>query len=351
MEMRSRPLEQWHAQQASAWIEVLRNPQSGDRDRFVAWLKESPRNVREFLLMLSLERSLEGLDRSRSCSAEALLAQLHRGHISRLGTPDRAPVRRRRWPRAAALAGVLLAAAALFLGDGGRASRWQTFATEIGEQRAFTLADGSIVHLNTHSRIAVRLGGERREVRLVQGEALFRVHHDAARPFLVSTDHAVVRAVGTEFDVYRRDDGTMVAVLEGRVSVTATAESDPASPAGGAALPPSAAHAASRSLSASEEARVSAGGSVSVQRVGNIGDAVAWRERRLVFQRETLEHIVLEFNRYRRMPIRLESAEVGARIYSGVFDADDADSLVQVLEHDPALLVEHSSGGTRVRLR
>ena len=77
--------------------------------------------------------------------------------------------------------------------------------------------------LNTHSRVAVRLGAHAREVRLLRGEALFHVAHDPSRPFLVSTDDAVVQAVGTQFDVYRRDDGTVVAVLEGRVNVTTAA--------------------------------------------------------------------------------------------------------------------------------
>ena len=71
---------------------------------------------------------------------------------------------------------------------------------------------------------------------MLRGEALFRVHHDAGRPFRVYTDDAIVQAVGTQFDVYRRDDGTVVSVLEGRVDVTPAAAVASAS-GGGTAVP------------------------------------------------------------------------------------------------------------------
>jgi transmembrane sensor len=153
--------------------------------------------------------------------------------------------------------------------------------------------------------------------------------------------------------VYRRDDGTVVAVLEGRVNVT-TAEPAPAA-SGGAAAPvagrgaPRA--AAVRSLGASQEAQVSHEGSVSIRQVNNVSDSVAWRERRLIFRDQTLEQIVSELNRYRSHPIRLEGSGVSARVYTGVFDADDADSLLQVLARDPALTVERDGEATLVRLR
>jgi hypothetical protein len=34
----------------------------------------------------------------------------------------------------------------------------------------------------------------------------------------------------------------------------------------------------------------------------------------------------------------LEGSGVSERVYTGVFDADDADSLLQILAHDPALV-------------
>jgi len=90
---------------------------------------------------------------------------------------------------------------------------------DVGEQRSIALADGSIIDLNARSRIRVRLSKDERDVELLQGQALFHVAKDNSRPFVVRSDTTVVRAVGTEFDVYRKKNGTVITVLEGRVVV------------------------------------------------------------------------------------------------------------------------------------
>jgi transmembrane sensor len=90
---------------------------------------------------------------------------------------------------------------------------------------------------------------------------------------------------------------------------------------------------------------------MNVREVNNVTDTVAWRERRLIFREQTLGEIVSEFNRYRSEPIRLQGSGVLERVYTGVFDADDADSLVQVLARDPALAVDRSGDAIVVRLR
>lgn len=354
MDQKTRQLETLYAQQTSSWVETMRHPNPGDEQRFVAWLKESPRNVREFLLMLSVDHALGELDARRLHDIKSLVASVNR----RVATlPMRAAANivesgGRRWLPAALAAGVLLAASGGWAWFASGRAGWQEFETITGEQRTFELADGSVVYLNTHSRIAVRLASHTRDVRLLRGEALFRVHHDTDRPFRVYTDDAMVQAVGTQFDVYRREDGTLVSVLEGRVNVTpakpaATRGAEPAETAVAAARN----SRASRSLVASEEAQVNHAGSVSIREVNNVTDTVAWRERRLIFREQTLVQIVSEFNRYRTDPIRLQGSGVLERVYTGVFDADDAESLVQVLARDPALVVDRSHDGIVVTLR
>jgi transmembrane sensor len=350
-------LESLYAQQVSRWVEIMRSPHPGDEARFVAWLKESPRNVRDFLLMLSVDHALGDLDAGRREDLESLLASVDQ-RVAPLSvrTGAQAAARAaRRWRPAALAASILVAAAGGWAWFAEHRASFQEFETATGEQRTFELEDGSVVYLNPHSRVAIRLAAGAREVRLLRGEALFRVQHDPSRPFRVYTDDAMVQAVGTQFDVYRRDDGTVVAVLEGRVDVTPAASASPSGSMGDSrpkgAVAPSAARASSRSLGASQEARVNHTGSVSIREVSNVSDTVAWRERRLIFRDQTLGQIVSEFNRYRANPIRLEGSEVEQRVYTGVFDADDADSLVQVLARDPALAVDRSGEGIVVRMR
>ncbi len=78
------------------------------------------------------------------------------------------------------------------------------------------LSDGSVVTLNADSRIDVHMDQHQRNI-LLRGEAIFKVAHDESRPFFVHAEHTTVRAVGTQFNVYARPDGsTTVAVLEAR---------------------------------------------------------------------------------------------------------------------------------------
>jgi len=219
----NRQLEYLHAQQASAWVQVLLDPTTDQRAAFVKWLKDSPRNVRDFLFMLTVEQALEHLDSHRLRDIEALIAQIDSRVVSLRVASPRAPAfprtrRTTRWVAAAATAVVAVLAAWAFVAHG--TYGWKEFATATGEQRAFEMEDGSVIHLNTGSRIALHFTGQTREVRLLRGEALFRVHHDAARPFRVYTPDALIQAVGTQFNVYNRPDGTEVAVIEGRVNIT-----------------------------------------------------------------------------------------------------------------------------------
>ena len=90
--------------------------------------------------------------------------------------------------------------------------------TGLGEQHSEVLPDHSVVELNTQSEIRVGFTAAERRVELVRGEAFFDVAKDPARPFIVVTDLATAKAVGTRFSVYRALSGTIVTVAEGRVA-------------------------------------------------------------------------------------------------------------------------------------
>ncbi len=66
-----------------------------------------------------------------------------------------------------------------------------------------------------------------RLVELSRGQALFEVFKDASRPFIVVSDSARVKAVGTQFDVNHHKQGIVVTVVEGRVAVTQPSTTQP----------------------------------------------------------------------------------------------------------------------------
>src|SRR5205814_1675147 len=141
-----------------------------------------------------------------------------------------------------------------------------------GEQRTIQLADGSTVELNARSKVHVHLTDQRRDVTLIEGQALFRVAKDSRRPFVVRAGDAEVRAVGTEFDVYKKQSETVVTVVEGRVETY-----DESDGAGAAAIV----------LSAGEQLTVLPHSRPKPTRTDTVV-ATAWVQKRLMFEETPL---------------------------------------------------------------
>jgi transmembrane sensor len=195
--------------------------------------------------------------------------------------------------------------------------------TSLGEQHSAVLPDHSIVELNTQSEIRVGFTAAERRVELVRGEAFFDVAKDPARPFIVVTDLATAKAVGTRFSVYRALSGTIVTVAEGRVLVL---DKQPK------------ADAPANSAERTDVVEVVPGTQAEAQpgrpvqmRKANVERTFAWRERRLVFEGEPLSTVVEEFNRYNSPPLVISDPRLREERISGVFGANDPESLLDFL--------------------
>ena len=90
-----------------------------------------------------------------------------------------------------------------------------------GHRARVQFADGSVVRLNSHSRMVFPLSfGKERDVQ-VTGEALFDVSRDEGRPFVVELDDVRVQVLGTRFLVSGYDnDPCRVALVSGSVNVS-----------------------------------------------------------------------------------------------------------------------------------
>jgi len=339
-------------EEAADWLYRLAEDNSPKCEaEFDRWLRESPLHAQEFLLAHAMTQELAGLDRSRVAAlceggADSVVSLGGRAVVPHPATTlpaaarDTTAVKRpRQWLIAAACLVILCLGALLFAQ---LYSRAKVYVTAIGAQQSIKLDDGSVIHLNTDSSVEVRMDGHRRLIRLVKGEALFAVAHDSARPFLVETDNATVRAVGTEFNVHRAGDSdTRVAVIEGVVQVSSALQAPGQDVQRAGSL---------ERLAAGEEAVIAQHGVVKAL-APDIERAVAWRARRLVFQRDRLIDIVEEFNRYNRRQIRIEDEPLRAQRVSGIFDADDVAPLLQFIEQLPDVVVSTTDEEIVIRAR
>ena len=143
------------------------------------------------------------------------------------------------------------------------------------------------------------------------------------------SDTAQVRAIGTQFSVYRKPAGTVVTVLEGKVVVSPAAESESAEDPDVGVIPLSAGQQAivDSSLAKQTAKRTTITKATPV----DAARAIAWRQNRLIFDNQPLSVVITEFNRYNRRQLVVEDPELAAQGISGVFDPDKPEGLILFL--------------------
>lgn len=303
---------------AEAWMARLLAPDctAAERAAFEDWLAQSPDHIEAFV---EVERAHSLTMTLRS---DAMLRAA--GRVVR-GSPARARPFRRWWPAAAA-AGLVAAVAVLLLRQPDVPATVDHYATAMGEQREVTLADGTVMRMDTASTLTTRFDGRERVIELRGGRAQFVVGEDPRRPFLVKAGASTVRDIGTTFQVSRTGDVVNVGLLEGRVDVST-----------------SAAGTTQRStLSPGEQVTVLADGRIGDKAPLDVAEARSWPRGDLVFRQRRLDELVAEMNRYSSRQIRIADPELGALRVSGVFHAGDQDALVAVLERGWSLRAERT---------
>jgi ferric-dicitrate binding protein FerR (iron transport regulator) len=103
-------------------------------------------------------------------------------------------------------------------------SSLMTYRTAYGETREITLPDQSKVILNSNSTLEFEDNWSQKSAReiYVSGEAFFSVIHlEDDQPFKVFTGKGVaIEVLGTEFNVYHREDNTKVVLSSGAITLS-----------------------------------------------------------------------------------------------------------------------------------
>lgn len=343
-------------QLAAQWFVAHRGgPLSAeDRRAFDEWLRESPTHVREYLAAASAARGLRDasthtdselanlIEQARALPEETVVDLRNLAPTSPRTSVKRAPNVRRfirplGWALAAGLAALVVLAAPWMQREVQQLRGIESLATAHGEQRVWRLADGSIVHLNSGSRLEVRFTPDERTIDITQGQALFDVAHER-RPFRVSAGPTQIVALGTVFDVYRKRDATLVTVVEGKVMVYESAREAPDSrPDRTGAV----------RVAAGEQIRIAAAHSLTTPNRVNVAGAVAWRQQKIVFEEERLADVAEEFNRYGRVPVTIEGSALADLRITGTFNAYDTESFLIFLRRLPGASVRVDEQGIR----
>jgi transmembrane sensor len=226
------------------------------------------------------------------------------------------------------------------------------YATAIGEIHEQTLADGSVVRINTNSQIHVDYSSAVRKIRLLRGEAHFEVSHDSGWPFEVYAGTGMVKAVGTAFSVQLKKETVKVIVTDGRVDLAALSQSN--KPQGESSGPPAlkkigsldksqSATFTNRGFTHSKPVDVSGNkvnielGQTLVQNLNTLDEKelskqLSWRDGFLVFAGDPLSYVIEEVNRYTPTTIEITDPALSKIRIGGRFKVGELDAMFDVLE-------------------
>ncbi|ULA62186.1 MAG: Putative Iron dicitrate transmembrane sensor FecR [Nitrospira sp.] len=288
-------------QEAIVWLARLsdRDATADDRRAFECWQAQSAAHARAYDKITrvwddhTLDSAAFSVARNGSVSREIRMPVEGRGRSPVLAV-------------AACLVALILGAMYFDL-----ATRIQAdYQTSAGERRTVRLPDQSLVTLNTQSAIVISFNESVRRVRLLKGEAFFKVQHDAGRPFIVDAAETATRAVGTEFVVRHRPGSDRVTVLDGVVEVSSREGDQIAErlPAG--------------RMVETEQGRLSPAQPV------DLSAASAWLQGLLIVDEVPLAQVIEEVRRYYPGAIFLWNQQVGQQRVTGTYNLEDPPNIL-----------------------
>ena len=194
------------------------------------------------------------------------------------------------------------------------------------------LPDGSVVTLNHDTKINYpeKFNGGIREVQ-IEGEAFFEVQPDVTKPFVIHAGNAVIRVLGTSFNVnaYPGNAEVEVVVETGKVQVsnrkTETKETD-------------------RVILNAGEKGVYVLSTRELQKSRNDNpNYLSWKTRNLVFHKTSLTEVFEQLNKVYRVQIRTEDLQAGQLLLTARFEDRSLDFILQViaLTHQLEVKKEH----------
>lgn len=183
-----------------------------------------------------------------------------------------------------------------------------------GERASINLPDGSKVAVNSGSKVIYNTAYNKKERFLqLEGEAYFEVEHDPSKPFIVECGDVKIKVLGTTFGINAYNDNEVISVVlnSGKIEFITPNET--------LAMSPNDRVTYDRKTKHVETTQV------------NAVDYTEWRENRLRFENETLEHIVKVISRMHNTDIVFEDDLLGQQKFTGTIDNTSVQSALKAL--------------------
>jgi len=339
-------------EQAASWyLDQCDGLDETQQQAFLAWLRESPLHVTEYLAIahlhgdLAAASALDPLNERALCELAAddgAVVALPVSPAPAVAVAVPAKARRMAWlAQAAALVMVTLIGAAAWRQP--ELQAWESVASGKDAVRSAMLADGTDMQLDVDSVVVTKLSGSERRIDVLRGGALFDVRHDPARPMRVRLGANELQDIGTVFDAHRSDDGGRVTVISGEVKVWQRADT------AWALNESTEQRSLLADLTAGQEATMHQDGSLDViDHHADLARSTHWLPADIHFERASIAEVARRFNAYNSQPLLIEDARIGATLISGRFHARDMDSFLAYLRTLPDVRIIRDSSDVRV---
>ncbi|ENB9664145.1 MULTISPECIES: FecR domain-containing protein [Pseudomonas] len=187
------------------------------------------------------------------------------------------------------------------------------YATDVGQHKQLTLADGTLLDLNTDTAVDVNFDAHQRLISLRRGEILIDSGRDSSspqhRPLRVASEQGLLEALGTRFLVRQREGATQLTVFQGAVLVTPS-------------------HGPRQTLDAGQQVTFDAAGQGAVTPAREQDSQ--WIRGQLLVDEMPLREFLGELGRYRPGWLRCQS-DVAQLLISGAFQLENTDAILAAL--------------------
>lgn len=207
---------------------------------------------------------------------------------------------------------------------------YNTVVVPYGKRSKIVLSDRSEVWLNSGSRLVypAEFGKGKREV-FLEGEALFEVHHNTAKPFVVLTNDIEVEVLGTIFNLSAYPDDRFTETVLERGSVAIGNKNDKLLKHSSVQITPG------------TLARYNPESNKITREQVNTELYTSWRNGYLLYEQEPLSSIVKKLSRYYVCEIQFSERLLGNETFSGKLELkDDIQNVLETIAFVSSLQIE-----------
>ena len=218
-----------------------------------------------------------------------------------------------------------------------------------GIRKKLKLPDGTLVWLNAASKLTFDSDINNKKVRIVhlEGEAFFDVAHAKDRPFIVYTNKAAIKVLGTAFNIkaYPSEKCSETTLLRGSIEFSVIGQPDQK-----IRLNPSEKIALKEDQSTFNKDQVAVNKSqlgsnngqkltltikhMNTVKIGQTDyiEETSWKDNSLVFNNETLEQLKPKLERWFNVTIQINSDRAKAYHFTGIFKNETINQALTALQ-------------------